>query len=176
MKLEIIKCTTKDVETLREISYKTYDETFRESNTPENMEAYLSMAYELEKMKRELLNKSSEFYFLYADDELAGYLKINQYGAQTEFKEDMGLEVERIYVYRKFHSNNLGSHLMNKAIDRAIELKKSYVWLGVWEHNEKAKKFYLRNGFRFVGKHSFFMGDDEQTDLLMRKDIAVFQK
>jgi hypothetical protein len=39
------------------------------------------------------------------------------------------------------------------------------------QKNHKALKFYRRNGFYEVGKHSFWMGDEEQTDYIMRKDL-----
>ena len=62
---------------------------------------------------------------------------------------------------------------MEQAIAIAISRQKSYLWLGVWEHNTKALAFYQRFGFYRIGSHSFFVGQDEQTDFLLRKDIAT---
>ncbi len=173
MKLDIKKCNINDLVMLREISYNTYNETFKDVNTPSNMEDYLEKAFDFSKMRDELLNAGSEFYLLYADEELAGYLKVNEYEAQTEMNDSQSLEIERIYVAKEFHSKGLGSVLLHRAIEIAGELKKSYIWLGVWEKNDKAIQFYKRNGFYLIGQHSFFMGDDEQTDFIMRKDIEV---
>jgi len=64
----------------------------------------------------------------------------------------------------------LGSILLYKAIDMASIRKKSYIWLGVWEKNDKAILFYKKNGFYVIGQHSFFM-EEEQTDFIMRKDL-----
>ena len=51
--------------------------------------------------------------------------------------------------------------------------KKGYekVWLGVWEYNKNAIEFYKHMGFKIFSKHSFLLGDDNQTDLLLKIDI-----
>lgn len=67
----------------------------------------------------------------------------------------------------------MGSILLNKAIDMASIRKKSYIWLGVWGKNGKAILFYKKNGFHVIGQHSFFMGEEEQTDFIMRKDLKI---
>lgn len=171
MKIAIRECTMDDLITLREISYKTYNETFKDANIPSNMEDYLEKAFNMSKMRDELLNTSSQLYFLYADEELAGYLKLNESPAQTDISDPQSIEVERIYVSKEFHGKALGSSLLNKAIEIARERKKLYIWLGVWEKNDKAIQFYKRNGFYPIGQHSFFMGNDEQTDFIIRKNL-----
>ncbi|MDS0524713.1 GNAT family N-acetyltransferase [Clostridium sp. SHJSY1] len=172
MKLSIKKCTINDdLYSLREVSYNTFNETFKDVNTPEDMNDYLEKAFDINKISEELSNSNSQFYFLYENEELAGYIKINDTEAQTEINDSQALEIERIYVLKEFHSKGLGSILLNKAIEIAKELKKSYIWLGVWEENHKALQFYKRNGFYKIGQHSFFMGDDEQIDFIMKKDI-----
>lgn len=171
MKLIIKECKMDDLFKLRDFSYKTYDETFRDMNTPSNMKAYLDEAFDINKLHDELSNSRSLFYFLYADEELAGYVKLNESVAQTEIQDPQSIEIERIYISKEFHGKGMGSILLNKAIEIANLRMKSYIWLGVWEKNDKALIFYKRNGFYTIGSHSFFMGDDEQTDFIMRKDL-----
>jgi ribosomal protein S18 acetylase RimI-like enzyme len=95
-------------------------------------------------------------------------LKINRGEAQTEKKEDNSLEIERIYVLEKFQGRRVGQMLFQKAVEIAKLNQKDYIWLGVWEKNEKAIQFYLKNGFEVFDKHIFKLGVDLQTDLLMR--------
>jgi diamine N-acetyltransferase len=171
MKLTIRECMIDDLHTLREFSYRTYNDTFKDMNTPSNMKAYLDEAFDINKLQDELSNSNSLFYFLYADEVLAGYLKLNEYKAQSDIHDPQSIEIERIYVAKEFHGKGLGSTLLNNAIEIAYMRKKSYIWLGVWEKNDKALQFYKRNGFYSISKHSFFMGDDEQTDFIMRKDL-----
>ncbi len=165
------RCTIDDLYVLQNFSRRLYFETFAEANTPENMQAYLDHAFALEKLREELLNPHSSFVFLYCNSELAGYMKLNEACAQTDVHDDESLEIERIYVDKKFQGEGLGRALMSRAIDTAAERGKKYVWLGVWEKNEKALRFYERTGFRQVGTHVFVMGDDAQTDCIMRKDL-----
>lgn len=171
MNLCFRQCTQEDIDTLRDFSYRTFFETFAHLNTPSNMESYLRKAFDIEKLRSELSDENASFYFLYSDEKLAGYLKLNEACAQTDIHDVQSLEIERIYVSKEYQGDGLGSYLMEQAIRIANLHKKRYVWLGVWEKNEKALRFYKKNGFYEIGTHSFFMGDEEQTDYLMRKDL-----
>lgn len=167
----IRRVTPDEADTLRKLAIRTYYETFAAANSAEDMQAYLAKAFEPEKLLRELNNSKSSFFFLYADGRLAGYLKLNEAPAQTDINDANSLEIERIYVSGEFQGSGLGKRLMEKAISTAQELGKEYIWLGVWEKNEKAIGFYKSKGFYMIGTHSFVMGNDVQTDYIMRKDI-----
>ena len=167
----IKKCTLQDLGLLREISRETFYQTFADSNTEENMRAYLDSAYNEEKLYKELCNPDSSFFFLYVDERLAGYMKINEFPSQTDINDINALELERLYILKEFQGAGLGNDLMNHAISIAIGGGKKYIWLGVWEHNERAKRFYNKYGFYRIGEHSFIVGDDVQTDYVMRKDL-----
>lgn len=169
MTLNIKKCTLEDLRKLQEISYETFNETFKHQNSPENMNAYLERAFNLKQLERELSNIFSLFFFVYFNNEVAGYLKVNTNDAQSEEMGDESLEIERIYIRNKFQKHGLGKYLLNKAMEIAVERKKNKIWLGVWEKNENAIAFYIKNGFVQTGAHSFYMGDEEQVDFIMTK-------
>ena len=101
-----------------------------------------------------------------------GCLKVNEAAAQTEAGDPYSLEIERIYVAKEFQGTGLGSRLMDEAVRLAAEQKKAYIWLGVWEKNERAIRFYEGKGFYRTGSHTFTVGNDEQTDYIMRKDLS----
>ncbi|MFJ7977263.1 GNAT family N-acetyltransferase [Peribacillus sp. NPDC096379] len=171
MAINIKMCTLEDSRKLQEISHETYNETFKHQNSPENMNTYLERAFNLKQLEKELSNISSQFYFVYFNNEVAGYLKVNTNDAQSEEMGDESLEVERIYIKDKFQKHGLGKYLLNKAIEISMERNKKKIWLGVWEKNENAIAFYKKTGFVQTGAHSFYMGDEEQTDLIMTKTI-----
>lgn len=173
MTIQLKPCTLSDVHTLQAISMETFDETFRATNKPENLDAYLEKAFTLEKLEKELANPDSFFYFAYTGEELAGYLKVNINAAQSDEIMDDALEVERIYIRRAYQGQGLGKYLIQKSIDIAKEKNKQNMWLGVWEKNESAIRFYKGLGFVLHGAHSFYMGDEEQTDLIMIKSWDV---
>ncbi|MEC0209297.1 GNAT family N-acetyltransferase [Paenibacillus ehimensis] len=172
MTINIKKCTLEDLRQLQEISYETFNETFKHQNSPENMNAYLERAFNLEQLEKELSNISSQFFFVYFHHEVAGYLKLNTNDAQSEEMGDESLEIERIYIKNKFQKHGLGKYLLNKAMEIAMEQNKTKIWLGVWEKNENAIAFYKKMGFDQTGAHSFYMGDEEQLDFIMTKIVS----
>jgi ribosomal protein S18 acetylase RimI-like enzyme len=169
--LFITKVSPNQVEALQKIARQTFYETFSEYNSEENMKNYLDEGLSVEKLSAELDNPDSEFYFATAKNEIVGYLKINFGDSQTELKDSEALEIERIYVTKAFHGKKVGQLLYDKAIEIAKHKKVDYVWLGVWEENRKAIHFYQKNGFFEFDKHIFKLGNDEQTDIMMKLKI-----
>lgn len=171
MNIIMTRCTLGDSRKLQEIVYETFKETFEDQNSPENMKAYLEEAFNINQVENELSNPSSHFFLVSFNDKIAGYLKVNTGDAQTEEMDDDALEIQRIYIINKFQKLGLGKYLFNKAMDIAMKQNKKKIWLGVWEKNKNAISFYKRLGFTQTGAHSFYMGDEEQTDLIMVKKL-----
>jgi diamine N-acetyltransferase len=172
MSINIKQCNNEDLRKLQEISYETFNETFKDQNSPEIMNAYLEKAFNVKQLEKELSNIFSRFFFVYFNNEVAGYLKVNSHDAQSENMGEDSLEIERIYVRAKFQKLGLGKYLINKAIEIAVEQGKNKIWLGVWEKNENAIAFYKKIGFVQAGTHSFYMGDEEQIDFIMIKSLV----
>ena len=141
-KYEIRKMTPSDVDLLQQISIETFTDTFGKDNSPEHLADYLTQAYALEKLTEELKDKETHF-----------------------------LEIERIYVRKKFKHQGIGTFLLDTAIEKAKEKQKTAIWLGVWEHNDVALAFYRKKGFIKYSEHVFYMGDDPQTDYLFIKQL-----
>lgn len=169
--MQIRKLDITDLENLQKISITTFRETFEEVNSEEDMQKYLDENLSLERLKNELENLDSEFYFIENKNKNLGYLKLNFGNAQTEKVEENYFEIERIYVLKAFLGQKIGQILFDKAIEIGREKNLEYVWLGVWEENHRAIKFYKKNGFEIFGKHDFVLGEDVQTDLLMKMKI-----
>ena len=170
-KVEITKIDLNEIEQLQIIGKETFFETFAEGNSEENMKKYLEESFTIELLKTELTNPNSVFYFARMDNNVIGYLKINFGNAQTELKNNKTIEIERIYVLKEFHGKNAGQVLFEKAFEIAKQLNADYLWLGVWEENPRAINFYKKNGFVEFDKHVFKLGDDEQTDIMMKLQI-----
>ena len=166
--IQIQRIALNEIEQLQKIGRQTFQETFSESNSEENMKNYLEEGFSNEKLTAELNDNNSEFYFAKLDNEVIGYLKLNFGTSQTELKDNKALEIERIYVSKDFHGKNVGQLLYSKSIEIAKLKNANYVWLGVWEENLRAINFYKKNGFVEFDKHIFKLGDDEQTDIMMK--------
>ncbi|MFN5376172.1 MAG: GNAT family N-acetyltransferase [Chitinophagaceae bacterium] len=160
-----------DVVALQKIAQQTFSDMFTEYNSPENLKKYLDEKLSIEKLSQELSNPHSQFYFAQIGEEVVGYLKTNTGEAQTELKDLNAFEIERIYVLQAYHGKKVGQQLIDKALEEARKTTCTYVWLGVWEENHRAKHFYSKNGFVKFDTHIFRMGDDEQKDWMMKLDF-----
>jgi ribosomal protein S18 acetylase RimI-like enzyme len=160
--------STADVETLQAIGVQSFTEAFAHLNNPEDFRAYLDKAFHTEQLRSELANLSSSFFLATAAGAPVGYLKVNFGNAQTEPQGDDAMEIERIYALAAWHGKGVGEALLKKALSLAREKEMQLVWLGVWEENPKAIRFYQKHGFEVFGKHHFWLGQDLQHDLLMR--------
>lgn len=170
--IKLSRVTSSEIESLLQISIKTFFDTFSHLNSEINMQAYLNSNLTEQKLMNELNTPGSEFYFVLVDDKQAGYLKINTGLAQTELREERGMEIERIYVLQEYQGKKIGQFLLDNSINMAKEQKKAYLWLGVWEDNNKAIAFYKKNGFEPFDSHTFKLGDEVQTDIMMKLNIA----
>jgi ribosomal protein S18 acetylase RimI-like enzyme len=146
-RIEIKRVTQSDIAQLQEVGKQTFLETFSGGNTEENMTQYLAESFAEDKLNDELINPNSEFYFAKGGANIVGYLKVNFGQSQTELQDDKSVEIERIYVLKDFHRRKVGQLLYEKAIEIARQKNVNYVWLGVWEENQRAIDFYKKNGF-----------------------------
>jgi len=169
--ISIKKIEPSDIDTLIYLSRKTFFDAFYHLNNPADVEAYTLAAFNYDRLLSEVANPNSSFYFALKDDEPVGYIKLNYASAQTEFKSDNAIEVERIYVLAGNQGIQIGTQLLNFAITKAVDAGLQYIWLGVWDKNQNAIRFYERHGFELVGSHAFMLGNDQQVDLLMKKNI-----
>ena len=165
---EIRRVTINEIDQLQQISKQTFAETFSSGNSEANMNDYLENSFSAKKLQDELNDPNAEIYFVELDKQVIGYLKVNFGQSQTEIKDDNALEIERIYVLSKFHGKKIGQLLYDKAMQISKQRNVDYVWLGVWEENLRAIRFYEKNGFVKFDKHIFKLGDDEQTDIMMK--------
>ncbi|MEO1258817.1 MAG: GNAT family N-acetyltransferase [Bacteroidota bacterium] len=152
---------------LLKISKETFSATFGHLNTKENFDKYMAENLTEACVKKELANTDSTFYFYYLENKLAGYTKLNENKAQTETGLENAIEVERFYLYKAFQGKGLGRKMMEHVFQIARKKNRSRIWLGVWEKNKSAIKFYEKLGFAEFGSHDFYLGDDLQTDLMM---------
>lgn len=170
--LEIVKITIADLEELKTISEQTFIDTYGIYNTPENLKSYLAASYNLEQLTTEINNDNCEYYFAKYEGKTAGYIKLNFGDAQTELQDESSIEIERIYLSKGYQGKKIGHRFIDFTINRAEKDDFQYIWLGVWEQNPKAIEFYHKTGFHQFDTHVFTLGDEEQTDLLMKLEIS----
>lgn len=171
--MTIRKLTVQDAVDLQRISVKTFVDAFGAVNTIEDMELYLANTFSCERLTEELSNPLLHFYFAEENGETAAYMKLNLGETNEEGITNPSVELERIYVLASAQGQAIGQTLLDYAKQLAKEQNAHYLWLGVWEHNPGAIRFYERNGFQKFGEHPFILGTDIQNDFLMRLGMGV---
>ena len=161
-----------DAAVVAELAAATFVETYAGANDPARFAEHVRRTFTADALAAQLRDPRTEFHWVLDDRGPVGYLRVNTAGAQTEPGYEDGLEVQQVYVLAAHQGAGLGGLLLDLAGSVAQERGLGYVWLGVWEENQKAVAFYEHAGFKVFGEHRFLLGDDPQRDLLMRRDVT----
>lgn len=166
MEINIRRINIEDVSVLAAIARQTFYDTFTGTCTESDMQEFLDRYYSTEQLGRELLDEENFCFFAETDGEPVAYLQFKEtYDNFPEIKKWKALELKRIYVLTAFHGKGIAQKLMDFFLALAAEKKYEVVWLGVWEHNLRAQKFYEKYGFADSGyTHDFPIGSTPQTD------------
>lgn len=157
---------------LAEMGARTFQAAFGPDNDPEAMRAYIEKSFSTEKLDSELADPASTFLLAYQSEKPIGYSKLVA-GSQAEpVVAASPVELERIYIEPHSIGKGYGSQLLQACLSEAARAGHDVVWLGVWERNPRAIRFYERWNFRKVGSHTFLLGNEPQTDLLLQRSLT----
>ena len=171
--ISIRQATPDDAKLLTDLSYTTFWDAFAHhpKNAPDDLAHYMRQAFNEEQIVIELADPRSIFLIAEIDGKAAGYAKLIVDAVESDITGTKPIELNRLYSHQEFLGKGVGQNLMDACFERAKNDGHDVMWLGVWEYNPRAQRFYEKNGFRVVGKHTFQLGSDPQTDLLMQKEI-----
>jgi ribosomal protein S18 acetylase RimI-like enzyme len=167
----IRRATLNDAGLLADLGARTFYETFVDSCSPEDMRAFLSAAFGVAQQTAELKDACSALFVAEVDGSAAGYGKLLSGETPACVLGAEPVELARLYVVREQLGRGVGEALMRELLEEAGRMRRETIWLGVWEHNERARSFYRKWGFEVVGMHVFQVGDDPQNDLLMARPL-----
>ncbi len=171
MEIIIKYATSSDAENIAVLSRKTFYETFTAFNTKEDMDKFMNESFSVQALMNEVSAVENIFLAAFMEEELVGYAKLTESKNPPELEGMNAIEIGRIYAAQKTIGRGVGKALMEQCIQLATEKNKQLIWLGVWEHNQRAISFYNKFGFEKFGEHDFILGNDVQTDWLMKKAI-----
>ena len=170
-KIIIERATIKDAAIIADLSRQTFYDTFAAYNTAEDMDKFMNEQFTEQKLMDEVGAAGNIFLLAWSNGEVAGYARLNETPGDYLPDNVQGIEIARIYAVQKSIGKGIGSALMQECLNIAKELNKQVIWLGVWEKNQKAIDFYTRWGFEKFGEHRFVLGNDAQTDWLMKREV-----
>jgi diamine N-acetyltransferase len=169
--ITIRSCSLHDANTIVSLGIRTFRDTFDDVNKPEDMMMYINDKFTLRKIREEIEEPGSLFLLAEKNGKAVGYARVRTSNPPAEFNGVSALEIERLYADKHFIGHGVGKALMSKCLDYAKQHSFEIVWLGVWEHNERAIEFYKKNGFEKFSHHVFMLGRDAQIDHLMKKNL-----
>jgi diamine N-acetyltransferase len=161
-----------DVKLIKNLSWQTFFDTFREQNTREDMELFLSENFNTDKVLSEFKDPKNTFVIAYLKNEPIGYAKLSESNNAGKIGDENAIEISRLYAVKEKIGSGVGKALMDSCISIGNKKNKRVIWLGVWEHNQRAINFYRRFGFEKFGETVFMLGKDKQNDWLMKKDLT----
>jgi len=171
--ISIRPATFEDAKLLTDLAYTTFWDAFAHhpKNEPNDLAHYMRQAFSLEQISVELEDPNSKFLIAFFDGECGGYAKLIYESTEPDIVAEWPVELSRLYAHQRFLGQGVGQALLDECISEAKGAGRDVIWLGVWEYNPRAKRFYEKNGFVEVGSHTFRLGSDPQTDLLMQKRL-----
>lgn len=169
--IDIRNATAADAELIASMSRRTFYDSFAADNTKENMDKFMQEKFSMELLMAEVGAPGNIFLLAYEGNQPAGYARLRENNNPPELGSLRTIEIARIYSEKEMIGKGVGSALMKRSLELAKQLGKQCVWLGVWEFNQRAIDFYTRWGFSKFSDHEFIVGDDVQTDWLMKIDI-----
>lgn len=172
MNLMIRKATTKDALLIADISHQTFFETFAPHNKKEDMDKFLSEQFTKGKLMLEVGKIENTFLLACHNQDVAGYVKLRESRPPGSLGHSKAMEIARLYARNNMIGKGVGKALMQASINVAGEKNKETLWLGVWEKNQRAIDFYIKWGFEKFDETNFLLGNDLQTDWLMKKILT----
>ncbi|GAA4433791.1 GNAT family N-acetyltransferase [Pontibacter saemangeumensis] len=160
-----------DAALLADLGWRTFEEAFGAANSPEDMAAFRPTMYSVELQAAELTDPDTTFMIAEAAGEAVAYIKLRSAPAPEAIQAKRPLQIDRFYIAQQWTGQGLGDRLMQLCLQKAQQQEHDVVWLTVWEHNERAKRFYQKYGFREVGELEFILGRDVQRDLYMQREV-----
>ena len=169
--IQIKLATTADAELIADMSRDSFLATFAPQNTRENIEKYMNIQFTKELLMAEVGAVDNIFLLACSNHEPAGYVRLNENSFEVGSDAQNPIEIARFYAMPSQIGKGVGKAMMHHCIALGADMGKDVIWLGVWEHNQRAIDFYSSFGFEKFGEHGFLLGDDLQNDWLMKKNL-----
>lgn len=165
--MNIRRGVLEDAAVLADLARTTFYDAFAATNDPTDMALHLERAYGVAQQGAELRDPAITTLLVERDGRAIAYAQIREHHVPECVTGPAPLELWRFYVDRLWHGQGIAPALMDRVQAEARRRGARTLWLGVWEHNARARAFYAKCGFIDAGEHIFLFGTDPQTDRVM---------
>lgn len=173
MNTTIKQATIEDAQLLTDLGARCFLEAYSDVKAEKDLMGYIPTAFIKTDIESSIKNNDVIFLIAYIDDDAVGYVKLRWERSHPNLNpKEKNIELERIYVLRNFWKHKIGAALMLEAIQLSKNKNYDYLWLGVWQQNNRAIDFYLKMNFEIFGTKKFFVGTEENDDYVMRLKLT----
>ena len=171
-KIEIRRAHSADAKLVSLLGAVTFYEAYFEQDAPDSLADYIHESFELSKIRAEIESPDAEFFIVFLDRRAVGYAKLRTGSQGDGVKSANSIELQRIYVVERVFGKGVGERLLRHCLETAKARGFETLWLGVWEENRRARRFYEKQGFRRVGTLFFPYGDTVGTNHVMEIELG----
>lgn len=165
--------TPGDAAELSHLAALTFRTTYEPFNTAANIDQYIGAAFAIDQVRADLHAADMSTLLASVDDVVVGYAQLRLHVIAPVWVPGRDpVELHRFYVEAAWHGRHVAAHLLEHCVTTATAAGSTSLWLGVWQQNARAIRFYRKHGFHAVGRQEFMLGDDLQDDWLMAKALA----
>lgn len=168
-KIEIRTATKADAKLIRVLGAVTFFEAYFEQDDAHDLANYIHESFDLKKILSEIEDKNASFFIIYLDKHAVGYAKLRENSEAQGIKTENSIELQRIYIVERFFGKGVGEILLKYCLEVAGTRGFETIWLGVWEENKRAQKFYAKHGFKRVGELEYPYGETVGINFVLEK-------
>jgi diamine N-acetyltransferase len=168
-KIKIRRAAAADAQLVSVLGTVTFYEAYFEQDDPHNLAEYIRESFAAEKVRAEIEDENTLFFIIFLDGRAVGYAKMRTDSEHECVNNETAVELQRIYIVERVFGKGVGERLLNHCLETAKSKGFETLWLGVWEENRRAQRFYEKHGFRRVGTLTFPYGEEVGTNFVLEK-------
>ncbi|MCA1625824.1 MAG: GNAT family N-acetyltransferase [Acidobacteria bacterium] len=171
MNLSIRQADVSDKNIICALGVTTFCEAYFEQDESSDLANYVLESFSPAQIEAELNDTDSTFFIAELNGKAVGYAKLRENSTVDCLKNKNAVELHRIYILERAKGKGVGGELMNRCLETARAKGYETIWLGVWEENPAARKFYEKLGFVKVGELQFPYGKTVGTNAVMKMEL-----
>lgn len=169
--IEIRRATAADARLISVLGAVTFYEAYFEQDSPPDLANYIHESFNLDKIRAELEDENATFFIIYLNTHAVGYAKLREDSKADCVNNETAIELQRIYTVERVFGKGIGERLLKHCLEFAKRKGFKSLWLGVWEENRRAQRFYEKHGFCRVGQLTFPYGDSVGINFVLEKAL-----
>jgi ribosomal protein S18 acetylase RimI-like enzyme len=122
------------------------------------LEDYLHYTYDPARLEKSFAKPNNAVFMAFHEERPAGFVKMKKDSKHRVIPAERQSELQKIYVLKEFHGTGVAQALMKEVVETSRRIATECLWLDVHIANDKAIRFYEKNGFNKAGRHEFMIG------------------